>query len=278
MILWLSLIASPATAGALEVDALAAAVLRGLPSEATEAAALAAMPLTDDQIVELLRAGIDPVLLGRIGAPPSADEILRAEAAGPWDPAARRAEVEAGRAPPAPREYRFLTENAWVQLIDIPVILTLDSGIVPGTVLDVGVSGLTFKPDVGPREILATTAVLAVRRTDNKPIATSTVRDTDADEAPDDREPSDRATRMRRTGTGLVVAGLSTAALSGLCLLGATSQLHAETQAAEAGDMDLTLERANGAVLWTQLAYVSGGVATPMLVGGVVLLSLSHRW
>ena len=67
-----------------DIDAIAASTMRGLSDEAIAWAVQEAMPLSPDDIVELLRAGVDPVILGRVGAPPTADLILRAQELGAW--------------------------------------------------------------------------------------------------------------------------------------------------------------------------------------------------
>ena len=258
--------------GTYTIDDLALAAQRGMPLASLEMIAGSIGDLTSEDVVKLLRSGVPVALISEMtgGNHPTPLETEAASIAGRLSSA------------PPPREYRGLTDRAWLMLLGHEIVLATGSGPVMGTLTEYDDAVLTLVHD-GVELAVEMIDVRSVRRADGLPIAMVTVRDveeasSDALDLPAEPVRGPSSTHGRRTtGAGLIAGGAASLAWGAVCMVAFRAEATAADDAASRGDPAAAGTHASASALWSTFGYVSLSAGTPILVGGIIVLSLSPR-
>lgn len=263
---------------AAPVDDLAVAAQRGMPASVLQSLSEAVSdPLSHDDVVKLLRSGVPDRLIESV-APghPTDAERAAAAAAGPLA-------FTPYQPPSAVTEYKGLTERAWVSLAGVEVVVRTRDAVVTGVLTDVHTPTAFDPSDTvtltvdGDPIVINLIQVVSVRRVDGARVAVVTsgdLREQEVEDALRGDSPmsrTERAERSRRTGSAMVGGG---AALLGLGLLSLVATQAELSTARSASDIGEITDHANAAITWSTIGYGSLSAGAPLLVGGVLVISI----
>lgn len=180
-------------------------------------------------------------------------------------------------------EYNALTTRAWFTMLNVEMkigVIGKDNEIV-GTLIDVTQEDITLRVGEDATTIDVNN-IVSVQRVDGRPVYYQTEADIeepyfeheDNNNLPIRPQQSNDMSSRKKTGIGLLIAGGAMTSIGLIALSGYAADTGDAMRFALDGDADSTSAEVQNATQWIALYHLSIYTAPPLLLGGVLCLTI----